>query len=314
MTKLPPKAAKRLKKLERECAAAMAAGNGLSARRSEVMQQLGERKGERQRLQRLYDEGKLVTTTREPGGSGSETITTTREPLDDIDAEIAEIERERDSLQEQMRGAMTWPGDPSEIHSFVNIKTREGYTFEDIDVAVPDGDPRELLVAVREECVALRQQIKDARTAPLPLDMAIAKATADIEAKAKSGMPDFANCFRLKTDASGRQLQGGVHWPLQHINGETSQWVDDGTPLICWLLKSLLIERATEYLTAQQRDGALSIEERKRKKEELEAEILNLAYQEEALFEKCVARGYTDVKRRPIDMRALLGVRLVKKK
>ena len=176
-------------------------------------------------------------------------------------------------------------------------------------------DPQAALEDVRKRIadkIRKRHQVDNAR---LPSAQVKAQVIAAIENLAASGNPDFNPAFRYEfigTSDTAR-AQGTVRWPETFLNEARS--IGNGLAFAAWLCKDILIARAKEEIAKLARDDeALTLEQRRKKLAQIDAEILELERQEEALVEMTGAprRRATNSRDRNPSMLAILGLREIR--
>lgn len=138
--------------------------------------------------------------------------------LGDIDAQIGEVESELADLRAPANcGAF----DAEKVRTWLlraQGKRRDGTLFEEFSPSLPaasvEKDEREL-AKVRAKIKALDEEIAKVDRAPLPVEMALEKAFAEID-KLAGLTPDFSQTLRMTHVGfeSERKAQGSVFWPV----------------------------------------------------------------------------------------------------
>lgn len=309
-TKLLPKdAAKKFRDLKAAHRAERLAGDTRSAALQQIQLEIGEAESNVRRLERLHEAGQLTTLRREHRSNGTvEHIEPAPQVLEEARAELAEI-KERKAELIGTKVVCTWRPLVEDVESWINKQNLNGKKLQDFTPEVPEGDVYASLLDVRQQVDSLKQERKAVKNAGLPFEQALAQVERDVDQLARKGAPDFSPTLRLKTEISGRQLQGHTVFPTEYIQAG-AQRVTDGAALICWLFKDNIIERAKVDLRKRMTSPGLTTEERRTRLREIDAEILELERVEEALYLRAKQLpGHADLARRAVSFEAFLGVR-----
>lgn len=230
------------------------------------------------------------------------------------------MERARKSRTEKLRevalrrNASVEPNQPYEtLAEFVLDSTGE-YDPVDVELKIPKGQSLpDALLSVREEIAQCERDIRNARTAPLPLADATKRIAEDVRRKAR-GL-DVSRTARIAPDVIGirglASTQGHVEFPstsVVHDGGGRTE-VSAGVELMCWLFGDQIIKKATAELEATYKDKKpLSLAERSRVIAEAESRQLAAERREEKIVSALEDAGHL-VHRRPLaNPLAVLGI------
>jgi hypothetical protein len=162
------------------------------------------------------------------------------------------------------------------------------------------------LPACRREIAGLKSEIARLAGAPLPAAEIKANIAEQIHGYATNGRP------RLRLEGDKIDLRFADQ-PLFAQTGALAAPASSVISTLAWLFQ----DRITELLTAgiddevAARGGGISTAEREARRAELEVQILELEYEEEALVEHALARGLEVHRRRNANPMAILGVALM---
>jgi hypothetical protein len=212
----------------------------------------------------------------------------------------AQLERERDRHSSRHRAISgllhkvnEWlmrlhPNTVLEVVPAEDIKLRDGETWVDA------------IEATRNEITALQGQLQVIRAAPLPVEDQIKCVAEYVEKTA-----------RLARPAVSIVKDGAVRVAFKDVFVEPEQVLS----LLAWIDPEKVRDALTGVLEAQPRVlGAMTASEKQQRMAELEAKLLELERQEEALIELAAKQGL-DVLRRVdiVNLGVVLGVMVVAK-
>lgn len=226
-----------------------------------------------------------------------------REDLQDAESELAKLtERTLPTPWPRMASVLEWAA-----------RHAVGRRFEHFipDFRPKSGDRIEQWHEQSEAARKLALELESIDTAQLPLADAMRQVERDIDRLAAIGTPDFRPTLRLTHVGVGEAIaQGNVRFPLTFV-GERE--FINGPALLAWLCRDELVSRAREALKKAARPGALSLADRKKRKGEIGAKLLEAERIEEMLFVAARAsRHGASIQRRPgVNMLAVLELREV---
>jgi len=204
---------------------------------------------------------------------------------DFIESQKEELAALREQHKQHQANAPT-PPYPKDEHIEREIRKIAGRKFELYlpDVKVPKGKTAlEALDAKRDVIANLKAEAESFDKARLTFDEAFRQAERDIQKLAASGAPDFRGTTRLEPVIGARvDIQGETRWPMTFLNESRS--IVNGGAMIAWLFKDELIARARMEIQAATREGTISLADRKARRREIAAEIIELEREEEVLF------------------------------
>lgn len=189
------------------------------------------------------------------------------------------------------------------------------YTDARVRVKVAKNTELDTLAAVRAEIDRLTQELSAAQRSPVPYELALNRAYADIDRLAAGGTVDFLRAAKLVPVPKG-EVQGHIGWPRTGFD-TGSQYVEiiDAPALLASFLGDALKKRAKAELDAfyKSRFSYANQADRVAAIAAAEAALLATERREEAIVEVCEARK-VDVQRRPkANTLAVLGIAPVEK-
>jgi hypothetical protein len=208
---------------------------------------------------------------------------------------------------------------PVETLSEFIVDSKGDFADADVSVTLAKGqNPADAVEAARNRREALVSEKRGVRNQLLPIDDAIARLVADVDAHAEA--LDFGAIVKLRPQLRSQawssserpDAQGHLELPTRQVAMDGGRLIelDQSHGLICWLMRDALIERGKEELAKLYAGRAgLSIEERAARIAELDAEILDAERAEEAFIRLAEAAG-TNIRRRPLaNPLAVLGIK-----
>ena len=180
-----------------------------------------------------------------------------------------------------------------------------GYTFTEISIAIPAGDPARIVAAQRAEIARIKREIEDTETAPLPLEHVLAAARAEVEKEAARGK------VRVELESERRGLQ--LAWPRKRVNADSSRdnpylpaTAVDAAAIACRFFREEVLADVEASIRAQYESIGLALtpSEKRKRLRELKASLLEAERIEaEAIWQI----GSGDF-RPDTDPRAVLGI------
>jgi hypothetical protein len=307
-SRLPPAAAAKLRRLAGEQADLDSAIYELSQRRSGFVQA-------KQNAQRNLDSyqnfrgSRLPLHRGEPPGAHERerAIEAARRDLDsaigelgDIDERIARLNARKSSLT---TAVFAWlkdrvpPGpDLLEEHdTLAPPQLRKGETW-----------PAAIGV-IRQTITALRADLGETASAPLPSGLVKARLRSEITALAERGKPFVAPCIEAGRPLVFRSNPAPVSVASANGGALGTATVDDSVGLVCWLFRDVLVAKVEAEVDAAADDKhAMTPEQRVQRERDLAGQILAAERLEEAAIEAAAADGIELQRRGDADPRAML--------
>lgn len=167
---------------------------------------------------------------------------------------------------------------------------------------------------LRLKIADVKKQIDITQLAPVPSAENISRVRTIVDNMAAAGRPDI---FAMV------EGNGGVRWPTIDAAAEVHAVTTGGhtsigrahlqtidvTGLMAYLFRDKLIEALEAEVLAMSDDGkALSAADKRKRIEELQAQCLDLEFQEESVIEAAEGVGIVIPRRDDVDPRAVLGI------
>jgi hypothetical protein len=224
----------------------------------------------------------------------------------ELEEQVEALRVERDAQQAEMASlSSAYPPDLLDGWLAANA----GATLKIATVALPKGDPKSALEKVRADRRKLLDERDRAANARLPVEEALKRAVAEIDAIARKGAPYFARTRIVEAKPNGNFSFGSIRWPLVHDEIAGTSRVDADKLAIAINRDRLVemaraeIERVTDEESGEHEP--LTLDERKTRIADLTAQASNLEYVEGALL---AALGEEASARHDMDPGALLGL------
>ncbi len=279
--------------------------------RQRTIEEIGGLQRERRKLEAFAARGKLIETAsvrdeKAPGGYKQDEVQAPH-LLTDIEDEIARKQKTIADCDIRLKKPRPSPSNEARTQWLMN--TPSGATFKPKapKIELRGKTAVERLAIVCEAIEDFRRQAKAAESAPITKAEATAAVFRAIDNEAKP--VNFDQCGRVMRGPAGRRAPGAPIWPTHLLSG--GREIGDGFGLVVWLLADVLKERAREAIEKAVRPDALTLEERKIVKAELEAKILELEYEAEALFRMARDAGANVERRSGANVAAILQVEVV---
>lgn len=223
--------------------------------------------------------------------------------LEAENAEIAEqIADKREALEEieAEKKTLTSPANVEDVRLYMlrmggkhNDGTRLSEYKSNLPAQSPEKDVK-ALADIRSKIDGCAARLRELDLAPLPEEMALEKALAQIDKIAKGSAPDFSPTTRLaKRGADDKRTQGEIKWPTRFV--KLDQFEPDAFRLLFWLFGDEIKTRAHAEIKKLMKPGALTVAERAEKKLAIEIERFELWRIEEALVTRLREAGRVDI-------------------